>query len=91
MPINNLVTDLEQAIDQLPDRAFSYTFTPSGVQVALWHDNLWHGEITGITKPKELHAQTFQEIYDYLLSKYLYDQSQQQLLDAAKKQLASKD
>jgi hypothetical protein len=85
---NNNLGELEHIIDQLPDRTFSYTY-PSGVQVALRHDNLWHGEITSITKPKELHAQTFQEIDDYLLSKYLYGESQQQLLDAAKKQLAS--
>ena len=86
--LDNNLGELEQIIDQLPDSTFSYTY-PGGLQVTLWHDNLWHGEITGITKPKELHAQTFQEIDDYLLSKYLYGESQQQLLDAAKKQLAS--
>lgn len=87
MPINNL-GELEQIIDKLPDRTFSFTY-PSGLQVTLWHDNLWHGEITGINRPDKADAATFQEIYNVLIRNYLDDHSQQQLLDAARKRLAS--
>jgi hypothetical protein len=84
-----LITNLEQIIDQLPDRAFSYTYS-TGVKVALWHDTLWHGEITGINKPVSCHAQTFQQVSDALGLHGWTDQSKQELLDAAKKGIASK-
>lgn len=87
--LDNNLGELEQIIDQLPDSTFSYTY-PGGLQVTLWHDNLWHGVITENNKLKgESRAQTFQEIYENLLYNHLYGESQQQLLDAAKKQLAS--
>jgi hypothetical protein len=85
---NDLLVELEQVIVQLPDRAFSYTYL-DGLRVTLWHDNIWRGEITGINRPDQTNAATFQEIDTYLLSNYLNDQSLHQLLDAAKEQLAS--
>jgi len=87
---NNILVELEQVVDQLPDRRFSYTFTPSGVQVTLKYNNLWHGEIRDINKFEECRAATFEEIDNNLLRNYLHDQSLQQLLEAAKKQLANK-
>lgn len=86
---NNLLVALEQVIVQLLDRAFSYPYL-DGLRVILWHDNIWRGEITGINRPDRTNAATFQEIDMYLRRNYLNDLSLQQLLDAAKTQLASK-
>jgi len=89
-----LNNNLEQIIDQHPDRKFSYTYS-TGVQVSLWHDLvLWHGRITDTNNShrqpmQECHAQTFQEVADALILHGLTDQSKQQLLDAAKKLRAS--
>jgi hypothetical protein len=84
---NDMLVELEQVIDQLPDHAFAYTYL-DGLRVTLWYDTIWRGEITGINRPDRTNAATFQEIDDYLLRNYLNDQSLQQLLDAAKEQLA---
>jgi len=91
-----LITTLEQIIDQRPDRKFSFTY-PTGVQVSLWHDNyLWHGEIIDTNNSNQpimlpCNAPTFQAVSDALVLHGLTDQSKQQLLDAAKKQLRSNE
>ena len=83
-----LINTLEQIIDQLPDRAFSFNY-PTGVQVSLWHDNLWHGEIIDTKNSNRhlmppCHAQTFQEVSNSLVLYGWTEQSKQELLDAAK-------
>ncbi len=83
-----LINNLEQIIDQLPDRTFSHTYS-TGVKVSLWHDTLWHGEITGTNNPNRCHAQTLQEVSDVLVLYGWTDQSKQELLDAAKKLIAN--
>ncbi len=87
-----LNNNLEQIIDQHPDRRFSFTY-PTGVQVSLWHDNyLWHGEIIDTNNSNRhimppCNAPTFQAVSDALVLHGLTDQSKQQLLDAAKNSL----
>jgi hypothetical protein len=84
-----LNTTLEHIIDQLPNRAFSYTY-PTGVQVSLWRDDyLWHGEIIDTNNSNQhimppCNAPTFQAVSDALVLYGLTDQSKQQLLEAAK-------
>ena len=83
-----LNNNLEQIIDQLPGREFSFTY-PTGVQVSLWHDNLWHGEIIDTNNSNRhlmppCHASTFQEVSDALVLHGWTEQSKQELLDAAK-------
>ena len=60
--------NLEQIIDKLPDRRFSYTYS-SGVTISLWHDhNMWHGRITDATQYEKVGAvaPTFQgDVYAY--------------------------
>ncbi len=89
-----LINNLEQIIDQLPGREFSYTFS-SGIKVSLRHESLWHGEMTDTNNSNRhlmspCHAQTFQEVSDSLVLHGLLDQNVQELLDAAKKLMASK-
>ena len=92
--LNNNLRELEQIIDQLPDRAFSYRYS-TGVEISLLHDSLWHGRLIE-TNNSNRHimspcdAQTFQEVSDSLILYGLTDQNIQELLDAARKQLASK-
>ncbi len=87
--LNNNLRELEQITDRLPDRTFTHKYS-SGVGVTLWHDNMWRGEITGVNNAEPCHAQTFQEVADRLRLYGLMDQNMQELLDAAKKQLAGK-
>ncbi len=88
--------NLEQIIDQRPDHTFSFTY-PTGIKVSLWHDNyLWHGEIIDTNDPnrppmKKCNAPTFQAVSDDLALYGLTEQSKQQLLDEAKKQLTSNE
>ena len=91
-----LNTTLEHIIDQLPNRAFSYTYS-TGIRVSLQHDSyLWHGEIIDTNDPnrppmKKCNAPTFQAVSDDLALYGLTEQSKQQLLDEAKKQLISNE
>ena len=84
-----LINNLEQIIDQRPDRAFSYTYSTK-VKISLWHDSvLWHGEITADDDPtrppmRVYQAPTFQQVSDNLVLYGLTEQSKQELLDAAK-------
>ncbi len=86
---NNMLVELEQIIDRLPDRTITYEYS-SGVRVTLWHDNMWHGEIADSNKSEECRTATFQEIENNLLRTHLDDQSLQQLLDEAQSQLVSR-
>jgi hypothetical protein len=88
-----LINNLEQIIDRLPGREFSYTYS-TGVKISLLHEALWHGEITDTKNSNRYlippcRAQTFQEVSDVLVLHGLTDQSMQELLDAAKKLIAS--
>lgn len=81
-------TTLEHIIDQLPNQEFLFTY-PTGVQVSLRHDTLWHGEIIDTKNAHRhimppCHASTFQEVSDSLVLYGLTEQSKQELLDAAK-------
>lgn len=88
-----LISNLEQIIDQFPGREFSYTYS-TGLEISLRHDTLWHGEITDTKQPnpqpmRRCQAQTFQEVSDDLVLYGWTDQSKQELLDEAKKRIAS--
>lgn len=83
-----LINKLEQIIDQLPSREFSYTYS-TGTKITLKHDTLWRGEVTGVNNLPPCNASTFQEVSNSLTLYGWTDQSKQELLSAAMKQLAS--